>query len=116
MRILMKVTGLSVDSVYFIALLLLEDNGYAHLQRRFSSNETNDFMAVYKMVGEVAKVGDYIHHITEMEPGSQTTRIELVEDPGYYKKIFEDYENDCLQKSYSAHIREFKIDKITENE
>lgn len=111
-KILIKITSIDDDGVDFIALLSISDDGYAHLQRRRSDAESIRFIDIRYLISSVAKVGDYVYYTTNIVPGTLTAKIDLVEDISYNKRIFEDFENNCLLDSYTSYIRDFKLEKI----
>ena len=115
-KMLMKITSIDDDSVDFIVLLDIDEEGSAYLQRRRSDKKSAGFMCIRDIVGDVAEVGDYIYHTTTIVPGTQTMNIDLVEDPLYYKRIFDDFEDDCMLDSYSSYIRDYKIEKLIKDE
>lgn len=112
LKLMLKITELESDRVQFIVLLDIDEDGRAHLQRRESSQKSGGFMSIHKMVGEVAKVGDYVYYKTVIVPGTQTMEIIPIKDPGYHKRIFEDYENKCMLDSYTAYIRDYKLNEL----
>ena len=110
---MMKVTALSNTRVEFISLLGIYD-GVAHMEKRSSSEEEEGYLCLHDLIYDEIKVGDYVYFITSIEPGTMIMRIEPVKEEEFTceKKIFEDYENDCLKGSYSSEIRDYKLNTI----
>lgn len=101
------------SEVEFIALIDDTDGKTPQLQRKTADEGV---FGIADLIREWCSEDDYVYLTLVTAPGKMERKVEVMEDPLHYKRIFEDYQNGNLQPSYASYIRDFKLSKLIKDD